>query len=391
MRSRGNVPFRSPLATLSVALLLSCSANDTDAPGTASTGGAKSAAGGSGTGGAGTGGVSTGGTGTGGASGGRATGGTSTGGASLGGKNTGGTAAGGMSTGGGAGKASTGGTADGGAGGAAGGSTAGSGGSGGSGPSGTPTPSAGCSKGSKGTRIAKTNEEIVDFPSSYDGTKPFPLLVMLHACGNPNDQWETLVSQRKATNIADEYVRWMPNTTAASGQCWSNYANDVKRILAQYDELVANYCIDTSRVFGTGHSSGAQMLVNILSHKSDADHLKIKGVAPVSADPYNVAMPVPVMYIDGENDTVRGPDSAPNTVAKFRSANMCADTSKDYTAVMGCKSYQNQAQVDPGCKIYDNCSVPTIWCSHNDPDYSNTQHGVPCFGLPAMYDFFKSL
>nr|MDQ2645351.1 hypothetical protein [Myxococcota bacterium] len=289
------------------------------------------------------------------------------------------------------GKASTGGSSAGGAGGAAGGSTAGAGGSGGSGSSGTPTPSAGCGKGSKGTRIAKTNEQIVDFPPSYDGTKPFPLLMMLHACGNPNDQWETLVSTRKATNIADEYVRWMPNTTAASGQCWSNYGNDVKRILAQYDDLVANYCIDTSRVFGTGHSSGAQMLVNILSHKSDADHLKIKGVAPVSADPYNVAMPIPVLYIDGENDTVRGEDSAPNTVAKFRSANMCSDTSKEYTAVMGCKSYQNQAQVDPGCKIYDNCAAPTIWCAHDDPDYSNTQHGVPCFGLPAMYDFFKSL
>jgi hypothetical protein len=58
---------------------------------------------------------------------------------------------------------------------------------------------------------------------------------------------------------------------------------------------------------------------------------------------------------------------------------------------MGCKSYQNQAQVDPGCIIYDGCSVPTIWCAHNDPDYSNTQHGVPCFATQAMYDFFKKL
>jgi polyhydroxybutyrate depolymerase len=390
MRSRGNGPLRSPLVALTVALLLSCSANDTNTP--ATTSGVTT--GGTGTGGAATGGVSTGGTSTGGShTGGTGTGGASTGGASFGGTSTGGTSTGGakgggMSSGGSAGKAGTGGSsAGGGAGGAAGGSV----GSGGSGSSGTPTPSAGCSKGSKGTRIAKTNEEIVDFPSSYDGAKPFPLLMMLHACGNPNDQFEQLVSKRGATNIADEYVRWMPNTTAASGQCWSNYANDVKRILAQYDELVANYCIDTSRVFGTGHSSGAQMLVNILSHKSDADHLKIKGVAPVSADPYNVAMPVPVMYIDGENDTVRGAQSAPNTVAKFRSANMCAETTKDYTAVMGCKSYQNQAQVDPGCKIYDGCVVPTIWCAHNDPDYSNTQHGVPCFAFPAMYDFFKSL
>ena len=65
------------------------------------------------------------------------------------------------------------------------------------------------------------------------------------------------------------------------------------------------------------------------------DHLKIKGVVPVSADPYNVAMPVPVMYIDGENDTVRGPDSAPNTEPNYRSANICSETSKHYTPLMG--------------------------------------------------------
>jgi polyhydroxybutyrate depolymerase len=349
-----------------------------------------------------TGGVSTGGTSAGGVStGGVSTGGTSAGGVSTGGVSTGGTSAGGVSTGGTHGGATnTGGTAGGsspagmgGGGGGSGGSSAGAGGkgSGGSVSTGTATPSAGCSKGSKGTKISKTNEEIVDFPASYDGTKPFPLLMMLHACGNPNNQWENLSSQRGPAALVNEYVRWMPNTTAASGQCWDNYAQNIKRITQQYDELLANYCIDTSRVFGTGHSSGAQMLVQILANKGDAQHLNIKGVAPVAADPYNVAVPTPVMYIDGQNDTVRGATSATNTVAKFRAANGCMETSKPYSAVMGCKSNQNQAQVDPGCKIYDSCTVPTIWCSHNDPDYSNTEHGVPCFALQAMYDFFKTL
>jgi hypothetical protein len=35
--------------------------------------------------------------------------------------------------------------------------------------------------------------------------------------------------------------------------------------------------------------------------------------------------------------------------------------------------------------------VPTIWCSHNDPSYSGTQHGIPCFAIKAMYDFFGTL
>jgi polyhydroxybutyrate depolymerase len=36
-------------------------------------------------------------------------------------------------------------------------------------------------------------------------------------------------------------------------------------------------------------------------------------------------------------------------------------------------------------------TVPTVWCSHNDPAYSNTNHGWPCFGTRAIYDFFTGL
>ena len=258
----------------------------------------------------------------------------------------------------------------------------------GGGSSGTVTPSAGCSKASPrpaNGKVSVANEEIIDFPTSYDGTKPMKFLVALHACGNPDTQWEGLV---KGSAFETEYVRLMPNTTD-SGQCWNSYAANIAGILKQYDDVLANYCVDTNHVFGVGHSSGAQMLVNILSHKSDAQHLNFRGVSPVAADPYNVALPMPVLYIDGKNDNQRSADSAKNAVAKFRASNMCADTSKPYTPIMGCMS--SGMTVDPGCIIYDNCVVPTIWCSHNDPNYSGTEHGVPCFGITAMLDFFKTL
>jgi len=249
-------------------------------------------------------------------------------------------------------------------------------------------PSAGCGKSGRPAngKVTTTNEIIIDFPTSYDGMKPMPLLLAMHACGNPNNQWEGLT---KGSAFETDYVRWMPNTSD-SGQCWNNYANNSKRVLMQYDNIMATYCVDMNHVYAVGHSSGAQMLVNMLSHKSDADHLKLRAVSPVAADPYNVASPMPVLYIDGKMDNQRSADSAKNTVAKFRTANMCKDTSMPYTAIPGCKSSEGP-QVDPGCIIYDGCSVPTIWCSHNDPSYSGTQHGVPCFALKAMTDFFTML
>jgi predicted esterase len=287
--------------------------------------------------------------------------------------------------------AGSGGRAGGAAGTGAGGASAGSGGGGaGTGTTGTPKPSPGCGKGGRPSngKVEVANTSLYQFPAAYDGTKPYPFLIALHACGNPNTEF---VSLTNGTDFETGYVRSFPNTPD-SGQCWSNYSGDVSRILAQYDEVVNNYCVDLNRVFAIAHSSGAQMLVNILSHKTDAQHLTLKGISPVAADPYNVAVPMPVLYIDGQNDNQRSANSAKDTVAKFRASNSCMDTSKPYTAVMTCNSTESgHPAVNPGCNIYDGCSVPTIWCSHNDPSYSGTEHGVPCFAMKAMVDFFAGL
>jgi predicted esterase len=324
--------------------------------------------------------------GTAGASGSNATagGGATAGGASSqGGANAGGT---GNATGGGAGGATAG---AGGLGGANGGSGGVAGGGGSS--NAPPNPSPGCTKATPrpaGGKVEVTGQSLHLFPASYDGTKPFPLLIALHACGNPNTEF---VNPTSGNSFETDYVRTFPNTPD-SMQCWSNYGNDVSRILSQYDDLVNNYCIDLNRVFGIAHSSGAQLLVNILSHKTDAQHLNFKGVSPVAADPKPVALPTPVLYIDGKMDNQRGPTSASDTVAMFRTANMCASTSKPYTPIMSCTSTEpGHPTVDPGCIIYDGCSVPTIWCSHNDPNYGGTEHGIPCFAMKSMVDFFASL
>ena len=54
---------------------------------------------------------------------------------------------------------------------------------------------------------------------------------------------------------------------------------------ALFTELVENYCVDLSRVYGTGHSYGAGgMLMSLMAqgHEADFDHFDFKGVAPVA-------------------------------------------------------------------------------------------------------------
>ena len=284
--------------------------------------------------------------------------------------------------------AGRGGSAGGGRGGGAAGATGGSTGAGGSGGSGssTPVPSAGCAKMTprpSGGRILVANDHIYDFPASYDGIKPFPLLMGFHAAGNPIDQIEGLTNN---TEFATNYVRAFPKS---AGNEWVYNTDLTPKVYKAYDDLMANYCIDTSRVFATGHSSGAQMITQILTHADAAAHMKFTAVAPVASSNYGViVVPIPVMYIQGKMDTVRNSDGA-DVVARFRTANMCMTTSTAYSQVAGCQS--SGTTVNPGCIIYNGCSVPTIWCSHNDPQYSNTSHGVPCFAMKAAYDFFGSV
>jgi polyhydroxybutyrate depolymerase len=260
-------------------------------------------------------------------------------------------------------------------------------------PSDGATSSAGCGKSGRpnGGKVYVAGEYWLTFPSDYDGDKPFPLLFGFHGCGDGNrgDGTRTEYTDLTTNNVlGQEYVVAAP-VSSDGGGCW-NYDTDVVRAKQLYDDIVSNYCVDTGRAFATGHSSGAQFVVQLYqgNHSADASHFNFKGVAPVAASSYNHSAPVAVMYIQNQNDTVRA-GSGKDVVDDFVAANQCGNTSAAYSGVEGCQS--GGTQVAPGCVQYDSCSVPTIWCSHNDPQYSDTGHGVPCFAATAMDHFFKSL
>jgi polyhydroxybutyrate depolymerase len=327
------------------------------------------------------------------------TGGTSSGGSGGGqaGAGRGGGGAGGSMNGGGAGKSGgTAGISGGGAGGSVGGN-AGAGGKGAGGTSGTTKASAGCSKGTArpASGSVSTESYYLTFPESYDGKAPVPVLIGFHGCGSVNRgtglESTEYVRQTRGTPFETEYVVAVP-ISKSTGGCWT-YNDDMPRIKAMYDDMVTNYCVDQNHVFATGHSSGANLIGEIqnTSHTADAQYIGFKGVAPVAGSPQTIAAPIAVMYIQGTMDAERQNSDGENVVQRFTSANMCMSTYKAYPEVMGCKSKFDQADVDPGCRLYDGCSVKTVWCRHNDKDYSGTMHGIPCFAMKSMHDFFQTL
>ena len=123
--------------------------------------------------------------------------------------------------------------------------------------------------------VTVANEHIYTFPASYNGTTPMPLLLGFHANGNPINQIQNLTN---GSALETAFVRAFPKS---AGSGWV-YNTDITRVRAMWDDLVNNYCVDTSHVFGTGHSSGAQMVVQMLCN----GEMRFRGVAPVAASKY---------------------------------------------------------------------------------------------------------
>lgn len=247
-------------------------------------------------------------------------------------------------------------------------------------------PSPGCQGVSRpnGGRVSVPGDHTFTFPSGYDGSKPVPLLIGFHAAGNPIEQIEDLT---QGSDMEKRYLRAFPKS---KGSAW-DYATDIGRVLAMYDALLASECVDMNRIFATGHSSGAQLIVQLLTpaHKADADHLGLRAVAPVAASRYGgVSRSIPVMYIQGARDNVRNSDGS-DVVKEFTLANGCSAATQPHPAVSACNS--GGKSVTNGCVQYAGCTAPTVWCRHDDPQYGNTNHGWPCFATRAMSEFFASL
>ncbi len=245
-------------------------------------------------------------------------------------------------------------------------------------------PSAGCGQGGRpADGAAEGTNYIIDFPESYDGSTPMRMLLGLHANGNPITQIQSLTN---GSRLAESFVRVFPKSQGAG---W-DHTTDKPRIDAVLADVQEKYCVDQSRFYLTGHSSGAGMSVQMLCNGDS----RFAGVAPVAAwKSCNEVDPIPTMYIQGFADAQRGGGDGKDVVDVFASSNSCGATTVAFDAVAGCTGYGNKA-VDPGCVSYGACGEPLIWCSHNDEGYNLTDghyHGWPCFASNAMADFFLSL
>jgi len=294
-----------------------------------------------------------------------------------------------------AGTSAVAGTGSGGGGSSAGSSNAGSsaGGSGG-GSNVAVKPSAGCAKASAQVTIPNS---LVGLPTGYTGKDPVPVVIAFHAAGNDNT---SIQNAFKSSDLAKKYLMVYPNSTSATtaNKTGWNMQADKSRYLEVQAAISSQACVDENRIYATGHSSGAQFVVALLCSGDAAFDAVAPVASSVSCQKWKNG-PVPALVIHGVQDEERtkynlNDGDGKKDLQPYLASNTCPMTSTSFQPdVSKCSNIQgvDGKAFNHGCVEFSGCSAKTRWCNHNDPNYGTTNHGIPCFGVRAIYDFFEAL
>jgi polyhydroxybutyrate depolymerase len=313
-------------------------------------------------------------------SGGATSGGTATGGRATGGSTSGGSAAGG---------AASGGKATGGA--AVGGASSGGQSSGGA--------STGCGLSGAATGVqnlqitvgGQTRTYVLSVPTNYSSSTALPLVFGFHGLGGSGTMARQYfrVEQAAASAAIFVYPDGLANDAGSATWSFTTTSADMAFFDALLADLETKYCINTNRIFVTGHSMGGVATNALGCYRGDI----IRAIAPVAGMPpraygsgtVNCAGNVGAFIVHGENDTTVDFTQGGIATRDFWIArNACSTTTvQDPTTPSACVDYQ-------GCQP----DLPVIWCvhtlGHNWPSTTSCDGGV-CFNAgPAIWGFFVS-
>ncbi len=181
---------------------------------------------------------------------------------------------------------------------------------------------------------------ILRVPPGYDGRQPLPLVINLHGAGS-NALEQNFYSGFATKADAEGFALLAPNALGTPTS-WNfiglpRQADDVAFIAAMLDRTESQLCIDASRVYAAGISSGAAMSVALACKLQD----RIAAIAPIAGSwyppncPNDHPMPViifhgtddPVVkYAGGEGAAIIPTPPVEETAAKWAAADGCAPT-----------------------------------------------------------------
>lgn len=254
-----------------------------------------------------------------------------------------------------AGGAGSGGT---GAGGDSGGSSAGAGGAS------DPVPTTGCGTPSSQQKESFVEQAMLDvdgamrrwwvwLPESYDENRAYPVVVLLHGCGNETNN----VPVQNQSDQDAIVIRGV-----AQSDCWNTQQNgpDIPFFDAMVEATEAGFCADSSRIFAAGYSSGSHLINALACYRGDV----LRGAGTVSGGSpmrNGCTGPLARIFIFDINDMEPGNSMQETARERDRllELNGC-DTSLDPLPVEPAPGLSSPPRT---CTEYQGCGAyPVIWC-----------------------------
>jgi poly(3-hydroxybutyrate) depolymerase len=150
---------------------------------------------------------------------------------------------------------------------------------------------------------------------------------------------------------------------------------DVAFFDAMLAEVSHDYCVDSKRIFSTGHSFGAMMSNALGCFRGDV----LRAIAPVAGMPprgqaAGCTGEVATWIAHGENDAT----------VDFMSGGVA--TRDFWLGRNGCSTTDSAATMPEPCVAYSGCKadLPVHWCVHQD------DHNWPNFAAAGIWAFFSS-
>jgi len=241
------------------------------------------------------------------------------------------------------------------------------------------------------TVAGRSRTYVVSVPTAYTGNTPLALVLVWHGANLSGSLARQLFNLESKSNGAAIFVYpdGLPmGDGGMTGWDLSTGSADFEFFKDLVATFTSNYCIDTNRIFSTGHSMGA-MMTNILGC-SYGDVLR--AIAPASGTPpgggrATCTGKVGALIAHGENDP---------TVSFSQ-----GEASRDFwIAQNGCSTETKTWAPEPACVEYQGCQpdLPVVWCVHDEghswPSLTfgcDRDAGGICFdGGSAIWAFFSS-